>query len=105
MHTCTPISGISSTNTSGNIHEGGAARGIRRLSSPHHPFLGFPGGSDSKESACNVGYLGLIPELGRAPGGDHGDPLQCSCLENPLDREPSGLQSLGLQKSQTRLSD
>ena len=64
MHTCTPISGISSTNTSGNIHEGGAARGIRWLSSPHHPFLGFPGGSDSKESACNVGDLGLIPELG-----------------------------------------
>ena len=44
---------------------------------------GFPGGSDGKESACNVGDLGLIPGLGRAPGGGHGKPLQYSCLENP----------------------
>ena len=40
------------------------------------------GGSDSKESACNVGDLGLIPGLGRSPGGGHGNPLQYSCLEN-----------------------
>ena len=45
--------------------------------------LGFPGGSDGKESACNVGDLGSIPESGRSPGGGHGNPLQCSCLENP----------------------
>ena len=45
--------------------------------------MGFPGGSDSKESACNVGDLGLIPGLGRFPGGEHGNPLQYSCLENP----------------------
>ena len=44
--------------------------------------LGFPGGSDSKESACNVGDLGSIPGLGRCPGGRHGHPLQYSCLEN-----------------------
>ena len=44
---------------------------------------GFPGGSDSKESACNVRDLGLIPGLGRSPGGGHGYPLQYSCLENP----------------------
>ena len=43
----------------------------------------FPGGSDSKESACNVGDLGLIPGLGRSPRGGHGNPLQHSCLENP----------------------
>jgi len=43
----------------------------------------FPGGSDSKESACNVGDLGLISGLGRSPGGGHGNPLQYSCLENP----------------------
>ena len=46
-------------------------------------FLGFPGGSDSKESACNVGDLGSIPGLERSPGGGHGNPLQYSCLENP----------------------
>ena len=48
--------------------------------------LGFPGGSDGKESACNVGDLGLIPGLGRSPGGGHGNSLQYSCLENPMDR-------------------
>ena len=40
-------------------------------------------GSDGKESACNVGDLGLIPGLGRSPGGGHGNPLQYSCLEKP----------------------
>ena len=45
--------------------------------------MGFPSGSDSKESACNVGDLGLIPGLGRSLGGGHGNPLQYSCLENP----------------------
>ena len=46
----------------------------------------FPGGSDGKESACNVGDLGLLPGLGRSPGGWPGNPLQCSCLENSMDR-------------------
>ena len=41
------------------------------------------GGSDGKESACNAGDLGLIPGLGRSPGGGHGNPIQYSCLENP----------------------
>ena len=45
-----------------------------RLSTP--VFLGFSGGTDSKESACNVGNLGSVPELGRSPGGGHGNPLQ-----------------------------
>ena len=45
--------------------------------------MDFPGGSDSQESACNAGDLGLIPGLGRSPGGGHGNPFQCSCLENP----------------------
>ena len=45
-------------------------------------FLGFPGSSDGKESTCNVGDLGLIPELGRYSGGGHGNPLQYSYLEN-----------------------
>ena len=46
-------------------------------------YLGFPGGSDSKESTCNPGELGSIPGSGRSPGGGHGNPLQYSCLENP----------------------
>ena len=41
------------------------------------------GGSDGKESAYNTGDLGSISELGRSPGGGHGNPLQYSCLENP----------------------
>ena len=48
--------------------------------------LGFPSGSGSKESACNPGYLGSIPELGRSPGEGNGYPPQYSCLENPMDR-------------------
>ena len=43
------------------------------------------GGADSKESTCNVGDLGLIPELGRSPGERNGYPLQYSCLENSMD--------------------
>jgi len=43
--------------------------------------MGFPGGSDNKESACNAGDLGSVPELGRSPGV-HGNALQYSCLEN-----------------------
>ena len=48
-----------------------------------YTLKGFPGGSDSKESTCNVGNLISIPGLGRSPGGGHGNPLQYSCLENP----------------------
>ena len=50
-------------------------------------FLDFPGGSDSKESACNAGGMGLILGLGRSPGGGCGNPLQYSCLENSMDKE------------------
>ena len=46
---------------------------------------GFPGGSEVKASACNVGDLGSIPGLGRSPGEGNGNPLQSSCLENPMD--------------------
>ena len=45
--------------------------------------LGFPGGSDGKESACNAGDPGWFPGSGRSPGERNGDPLQCSCMENP----------------------
>ena len=49
--------------------------------------MGFPGGSDGKESACNAGDPGSIPGLGRSTGERNGNPLQYSCLENPVGRE------------------
>ena len=49
--------------------------------------MGFPGGSEVKVSVSNAGDLGLIPGLGRSPGEGHGNPLQYSCLENPVDGE------------------
>ena len=48
-------------------------------------WLDFPGGLDSKVSAYNAGDPSSIPGLGRSPGGGNGNPLQCSCLENPVD--------------------
>ena len=52
----------------------------------HLNSCGFPGGSVSKQSACNAGDLGLIPGLGRSPGEGNGNPLQYSCMENSMDR-------------------
>ena len=49
--------------------------------------IGFPGGSEGKESACNVRDPALIPGLGRSPGEGNGNPLWYSCLENPMDGE------------------
>ena len=49
--------------------------------------LGFPGGSEGKESACNVGDLDLNPGSGKSPGEGNGNPLQYSGLENPMERE------------------
>ena len=54
----------------------------RRVKLPTSLFLGFPGGSDSKKSVCNVGDLSPVPRLGRSAGGGHGNSLQYSCLEN-----------------------
>ena len=48
-------------------------------------FHGFPGGSEVKASACSAGDLGLIPGFGRSPGEGNDNPLQYSCLENPMD--------------------
>ena len=61
-------------------------------------FWGFPGGSDSKESACNAGDESSIPGSGRAPGERNCDPLQYSFLEKSWTEEPGRLQSMGLQK-------
>ena len=49
-------------------------------------FRGFPGGLDDKESAYNAGDPGSVPGSGRSPGEGNGNPLQYSCLENPMDR-------------------
>ena len=50
-------------------------------------LMGQGGGSAGKESPCKAGDAGSIPGLERSPGGGHGNPLQYSCLENPMDRE------------------
>ena len=70
----------------------------RRDRLPIPVFMDFPGGSDGKQSSCNVGNLGSIPGLGRSPGGGHGNSLQYSCLENPHGQRTGRLQSMGLQR-------
>ena len=67
--------------------------------------VGFSGGSDAKESACSEEDPGLIPGLGRSPGEGNGNPLQYSCLENPMDREAWQATVYGVAKSQTRPSN
>ena len=70
----------------------------------HNLFLrkiGFPGGSDAKESTYNVGNLGSIPGLGRSPGGGNGNPLQYSCLGNPNGQRRLVATVHGITKSQT----
>ena len=67
--------------------------------------LGFSGGSEVKASACSVGDLGSIPGLGRSPGEGNGNPLQYSCLENPMDGGPWWATVHGVAKSRTRLRD
>ena len=62
---------------------------------------GFPGGSEGKESACNVGDLCSIPGLGRSPGEGNGNPHQYSCLENPMDSRAWQVTVHGVTKSQT----
>ena len=67
--------------------------------------LGFPGGSEVKVPACYLGDLGSVPGLGRFPGEGNGNPLQYSCLENPMDRGAWWATVHGVTKSQTQLSD
>ena len=68
-------------------------------------YWGFPGGSEVKASAFNAGDLGSIPGLGRSPGEGNGNPLQYSCLENPIDRGAWWAIVHRVAKSWTRLSD
>jgi len=67
-------------------------------------FYGFPGGSEVKASARNVGDLGSIPGSERSPGEGNGNPLQYSCLENPMDGGIWWATVHGVTKSRTRLS-
>ena len=67
--------------------------------------MGFPGGSDGKESACNAGNLGLIPGFGRSPGEGHGNPLQYSYLEKSMNRGAWWVTVHKATKNQTQLSD
>ena len=77
----------------------------RRHRLPTPIFLGFPGGSDGKESACNVGDQGSIPGWGRSSGEGKSNSLQDSSLENPMDRGAWPATIHGVAKSQTQLSD
>ena len=66
--------------------------------------MGFPGGSEVKASTCNAGDLGSMPGSGRSPGEGNGNPLQYSCLENPMDGGAWWATVHGVTKSQTQLS-
>ena len=66
---------------------------------------GFPSSLDSKASACSVGDPASVPQLGRSPGVGNGNPLQYSCLENPIDRGAWQAAVYGVVKSHTQLSD
>ena len=68
-------------------------------------LLDFPAGSESEETACSLGDLGLIPGLGRSPGGGNGNPLQYSSLENSMDRGVWWATVHGVTKGQTQPSD
>ena len=70
-----------------------------------HTHQGFPGGSEVKASARNAGDLGSIPGSGRSPGEENGNPLQHSCLENPMDGGAWWAIVHGVAKSWARLSD
>ena len=67
--------------------------------------MGFPGGSDGKDSACHAGDPDSILGLGRFPGEGNGNPLQSPCLENPTDRGAWQAAVYGVAKRWTRLSD
>ena len=71
--------------------------------SMHRKLLGFPCGSDGKESTCNSGDSGSIPRLGRCPREGNGYPLQYSCLENPVDRVAWWITIHGVGKSRMQL--
>ena len=88
----------------------GVAKSRTRLCDLHfHRYYFFPLGasysSERKESACNAGDPGLIPGSGRPSGEGNGNPLQYSCLENPMERGAWWATAHGVTKSGTRLND
>ena len=82
LHSLHPVNKQSSYSSSKTYHE----CIFFSISTTALLVQGFPGGSDGKESTCNVGDLGSIPGLGRCPEEGHSYPLQYSCLENSMDR-------------------
>ena len=72
---------------------------------PGNYMPGFPGGSEGRASACNAGDLGAIPGSGRSPGEGNGNPLQYSCLKNPMDGGAWWTTVHGIAKGRTRLSE
>ena len=87
-----------------SFHSNPKERQCQQLHSSHM-LVGFPGGSEFRMSVCNVGDLGLISGLGRSHGEGNGNPLQYSCLENPMDGGIWWATVQGIAKSQTRLID
>ena len=83
----------------------GKAGRIGRLGLTDIHCWSFPGGSDSTESSCSVGDLGLLPGSARSPGEGNGNALQYSFLENPMDRGTWWAKIHGVAKSRIRLSD
>ena len=77
----------------------------RRDRLPTPVFLGFPGGSDSEESAYNARDLGSIPELGKSPGEGHGNHSSILAWRIPMDRGAWWATVSGVTKSQTQMSD
>ena len=67
-------------------------------------YMGFPGGSAVKNPPANAGDVSSVPGLGRSPGEGNGNPLQYSCLENPMDRGARQAAVHGVAKSRTQLS-
>ena len=70
-----------------------------------YTLIGFTGGLNCKDSACNAGDLGSIPRLGRSPGEGNSNPLLYSCLENPMNRGAGRATVHGVTKNRTQLSD
>jgi len=78
---------LASDQTTGREHSSTSTENwIKDLLRMAPPIRIRPSDSDGKESAYNAEYLGSIPGLERSPGEGNGNPLQCSCLENPMDR-------------------
>ena len=91
-----------------NAHQSGYSErdfNIIYVLHPRYLTPGLPCSSDGKESACSAGDLSSIPGLGRSHREGHGNPLQYSCLENPMDRGAWRAAVHGVSKSWTQLSD